>query len=263
MTHSAALGWYVHALLPATDEAGLPDGGLADGPEPCALIAERGVAAAVSLVELRVFTAAAGQVADPDWVAARAAAQHELARALHARGPCLPLGFGTVFGSETALRAWLAATADRARAGLAALAGRDEWVLRLTADATVLEAYVRATDQDVAQLTAAAASASPGAAFLLGKRLTRAVQAAMARTIAAAAAEIAADPAGRDAALTAEAPPHGVAHAWRMLLPRGATAEAVWGPARTCLAPRGVDLAATGPWPAYGHACAVLEVPHG
>lgn len=218
-------GWYVFALT-ASNAAAVPalppDAAILPGAR-LEFITGEGLAALVSAVPRALFAqdAASPAAADPAWVAARASAHHGVVTALHTATPCLPLGFGTLFASRASVSAWLSRIAPSCHAALGALAGREEWVLRLSADQAALSAWAMTCDPECATLQAASEAATPGRAVLLRKQLSRLAEAAGQRLLqrfAAGQAEAlaAAEP-------VAEPPPPGAAYAWRLLTPRGAS----------------------------------------
>lgn len=73
------------------------------------------------------------RLGDGDWVAASGAAHHAAAERLSRGHAVLPFRMFSIFSSEARLRSTLAPARTRIAAALAAVAGRDEWVLRIGA----------------------------------------------------------------------------------------------------------------------------------
>jgi hypothetical protein len=246
---------YLYAIAPA--RAAAPCAAPVPTGSPVTVLRDSGLAALVSLVPAEAFTGPDAAAADPAWVADSAAAHHRVVAALAATGACLPLGFGTLFGSEAALARWLAARAPSARAALDRLDGQAEWVLRLSADTASLAAEAVARDPALRDAAAAAEAASPGRAVLLRKRLDRAARAVAETRLAALAGAQAAHLAAIGAAPEAEPPPPGSTHAWRCLHPLEAAPDALVHP--DIAAGDAVTAHLAGPYPPYGYARAVLE----
>ena len=105
--------------------------------------------------------------ADPGGVAACAQAHHDVVQLVASAGPCLPLGFGTLFTSDTAVRHWLAGNAQRMQHALDLLSDQQEWALTLSEDPSAHAAWLKAHDPELLRLAAAAEAAPPGTGFLL------------------------------------------------------------------------------------------------
>jgi hypothetical protein len=246
---------YLYAIAAAGAPAPCAAPILADA--PVAALREAGLTALVSRVPAAAFAGPGAEANDPAWVAGRAAAHHGVVSALHATGVCLPLGFGTLFGSVAALADWLTPRAPAAREALARLEGQAEWVLRLSADLPALTALVLANDAALRAAAAEADAASPGRAVLLRKRLARnALSEARGRLESLASAQrghlatLGAAPADEPFAT-------GFTHAWRCLHSIGAPPIALVHSAIAAHAAVTAHLA--GPYPPYGFARSVLE----
>jgi hypothetical protein len=242
MTASA---FYLYAV--AAEGAPAPGGaGVLPG-SALALNTAGGATALISAVPAASFVGP--DAASADWVAARAAAHHTAVTSWHSLTPCLPLGFGTLFGSMASLGTWLEARAQAIAEGLARLAGREEWVLRLPSGQAEAAAWALAHDPDCVALAAASAAASPGRAVLLAKQAGRLAQARGAARVAEAADATAACLAAQGMDPVAETPPANAARAWRLLCQRAA---------RPAL-PSGACLRLSGPFAPYGFARAALQ----
>ena len=255
--------WYVYAVLPEAaalpvcEQTILPGATLrlvGQGPG-----AGTGLACLASLVPSMPFTGQDGTAAvnDPDWVAARARTHHAV---VEASGACVPLGFGTLFSSLVALRAWLAANAAPLAHALDQVGGRREWLVQLIEDADAHAAWLSRNDPVLLALAEEARAATPGKGFLLARRLSLAVQASRARRAADTAAEIAAALGGQPWPFRAEASSAGAS--WAILTPERTDPGMGFDALAARLAGSGLTLRLAGPFPPYGFARAAWnEVP--
>lgn len=243
----SATALYAYAVLPAgaTPPAAPP---VLPGAAPL-LVREGAVAALVSPVPRALFEPGPEcRMADPDWVAARAALHHAMVAA--AEGPVLPLAFGALFSEAAPLRAWLAARGAALAEALAAVAGREEWGVALAEDAEGHAAYLDATDPALRDLAERRRRAGEGTAFLLDRRHAKALAAARAAR-RGAIGQRAASILARHAAQVAAAPAR-----WTGLVPRGAVAalRAELEDVADEIAGSGLSLSLSGPWPPYAFA---------
>ncbi len=265
MTALGETAWYVYAVLPSG--AAVPDGLEAILPGASVAVvagetgaAANGLAALVSLVPRALFAPGdpACRAAEPDWVAARAASHHDVVARAHAAGPCLPLGFGTLFSSTGGVRSWLDEHVTRFRPALSQVAGRQEWGVTLSEDLDVHAAWARAHDAAAASLAEACAEAGPGARFLLDRRIERAVDAARGSHTARRATSIG-EHLIRLGPVLCEPPAMGTAAAWSVLAAQGDGLAALLGEQNRLMDGTGLSLRATGPWPPYAFARAALQ----
>jgi hypothetical protein len=251
--------WYVYAVLPdgvappACGVAVLPGAGLE-------LIGAAGLTALVSLVPRALFVAddPAGRAGEPDWVAARAAAHHEVVALAAAGGPCLPLGFGTLFSSSSGVTDWLDAHAAALLRALALVAGREEWAVTIIEDAAAHMAWLRAHDADLLARAAAAEKASRGTAFLLARQLDKALAAARDTHEAAVATTLQAQFTALGAA-RAERAAGAARLAWSVLAAPEVAVAAAMADIEVALQGTGLGLRLTGPWPPYAFARAAWQ----
>jgi hypothetical protein len=154
---------YVYAVLPGGGGAVQEAAAILAGSQVGSL-AEAGLAALVSHVPRHLFEAhhPLSRAADPGWVAECAEAHHRVVAMAAQAGPCLPLGFGTVFASEASLRVWLATEAAALRKTLEAVADRQEWGMSLVEDPAAHDAWLEAHEPGLLSLAEAARSAPPG-----------------------------------------------------------------------------------------------------
>jgi hypothetical protein len=251
---------YAYAVLPAAAPPPLGDSAILPGAAPWPLPAGP-LSALVSEVDRGCFEDGPGcRMAEPDWVAARAAGHHAVIAAAAALGPTLPLAFGALFSGPDRLRAWLTEHAESLRAGLDQVAGCAEWSLTLTGDAVAQENWLDAHDPALRSLAEQRRLAPPGTAFLLARRLDRARIAARHAQLAEAGAAVG-DILAEQARASRAEPSRQALAAWTALVP-----EAGLPPFRArldALAARlgdaGLALTLSGPWPAYGFAREALR----
>jgi hypothetical protein len=259
MTAVQETAWYVYAILPA-GSAAPPDG---EGVLPEArleVIDAAGLAALASLVPRALFAAAdpACRAGEPDWVAARAAAHHAVVALAAAGGPCLPLGFGTLFSTTAGIAGWLDAHAPALLRALAQVSGRQEWAVTIVEDAAGHADWLRAHDAGLLARAAALATAARGAAFLLARQMDKAVAAAR----EARAAKVSATVQARLASLgelRVDLPPGPARLAWSLLAAPEAQVEAIVADIGVALQGTGLTLRVTGPWPPYAFARAAWQ----
>lgn len=266
MTAETTHAWYVYAVLcggeaPALAALALPQ---AAGRLE-AIAGPPGLRAIAALLPQHMFgaRAAGGQTEDPAWVAGMAQAHHEVVTALQAQPACLPLGFGTVFSTATALQDWLAANAARLRACAQLVAGRQEWALSLAVDATRFSQHAEMAEPALAALAQEMAAASKGTAFLLGKRLTKLREGSQAACLAQACANLAQSAEAVGFSIRPEPPrPHATA-SWSLLAANAAQAGAWARTQQEALADIGLILSCSGPFPPYAFARAGWEDANG
>lgn len=160
---------YLYAVVPPAGGAWLASAGLrgiAGG--PVRAVGEAGVVGAVSDVPEAEFGQEAldRNVADADWLAPHAAAHQDVnAALLDELGAVLPLAFGTIFRSDDRVREVLRARGAELAAGLAAVAGRVEWVVTLDRDRRAAAAYLTSI-----RTAPSAEEAGQGRAYLLRRK---------------------------------------------------------------------------------------------
>ncbi|OLC10772.1 MAG: hypothetical protein AUH39_01135 [Chloroflexi bacterium 13_1_40CM_67_9] len=109
---------------------------------------------------------------DLEWLAPRAASHQELnGKLLELASAVIPLAFGAIYRDPQGVRELLRTRADDFGDRLRAVEGRAEWIVSIEREGSgaPLGAAVRALDDEIA-------AASPGKAFLLGKRRDEAIR---------------------------------------------------------------------------------------
>jgi len=255
----AAEALYVYAVLPGEGRA-LPETAAILAGSRIGSLAEAGLAALVSTVPRCLFEAdhPLNRAADPDWVAACAEAHHRIVSMAAQAGPCLPLGFGTVFASEASLRLWLAGEAAALRKTLDAVADRQEWGLSLIEDPPAHEAWLEKHEPTLSKLAETVRLASPGTGYLLERRLARAREEARKQHEHAAAARLVERLQQDGFDIRRESAESGFC--WSLLGERDAAmTERVQALGAAMFADTGLALRVTGPWPPYAFARAAWQ----
>lgn len=194
---------YLYGVVAPEGAASIVGAGLQGiGGGPLRAVAGPGVAGVVSDVPAAEFGQEAldRNVADTEWLAPHAAAHQDVnAALLDATGAVLPLAFGTIFHSDDRVREVLGARSAELVAGLAAVAGRVEWVATLDRDRRAASAYLAGTR------SAPPPDAGQGKAYLLRRKaevegteelraLDREARAAFRAAAAAAADDVSEEP---------------------------------------------------------------------
>jgi len=254
MSSDLTQAWYVYCVLPAA-AAAPPETGRLQG-APVAAVPVGAFTVLTSLVPRALFDEShpANKTDDPAWMAACMQAHHDVNAAATASGPCLPLAFGALFSSLDLLRGWLAPREGALRAALAQVAAQTEWALALQEDVGRHAAWLDRHDPAMRRLSDAAVGAGAGTAFLLSRQRDKARGTARAASIAAAAERVEEWLARASLGVVAEAARAGLPH-WTVLEPldpeRPDRLPRRLEPLADELAPTGLTLRLTGPWPAY------------
>lgn len=171
---SGVQGWYLYGIT----ESGRPADLLervegVPGGDPLRLITCDEVAAIVQPVPLSEFgpEALAARLDDAAWVEAAARRHHDVVTTLHGRCSLLPARFGALYASPDDVLGALQQHHVALRDQLRHVAGCDEWALWLYADRSALLPAVESRHPALAVLQQDVASASPGRAYLLGRKL--------------------------------------------------------------------------------------------
>ncbi|WP_432094963.1 GvpL/GvpF family gas vesicle protein [Streptomyces sp. bgisy100] len=127
-----ALLSYVYAVTRSAD-CRLPEDLRGIGGAPVAVVAEDGLAAAVTAVPAADFEEAPlrAHLEDLDWLERTARAHQHVVDAVAATGCALPLRLATVYRDEQGVRQMLALGRERFGPAFALLEGRDEWGVKI------------------------------------------------------------------------------------------------------------------------------------
>jgi hypothetical protein len=109
-----------------------------------------------------------------EWVTPRAWRHHEVLRLLHSAGAVVPLKFGSLCADVAHLHGLLERLHEPVLGLLSYFEGRDEWTLRMRADANTLSAALQATRPDLIALKEDAETLPEGRAYFARKMLQRA-----------------------------------------------------------------------------------------
>ena len=262
MSGTADHAWYIYAIR-ADDRPIEAVDGLLPGVS-IEMIAVGRVFVLASLVLRALFDRddPANRCAEPDWMAERAAAHHHVNVAAMAAGPSLPLSFGTMFTSLARLAEWVRPREASLVAAFDRVAGREEWLLTVEEAPDRHLAWLQAHDPDLVMLQAKAAASGEGLGFLLARRIEKAGVVAREAHLRATCEEVETTLQALAESVLPESRHDGLP-AWSIL---AAQADApgpriVHGLDRLhqSLAPRGLGVRLTGPWPAYAFARALCE----
>jgi len=163
-------GWYLYAFLGHED---LPPLAGIDGRSPLGLIAEDGIAALASPVPLAEFgeQALRSNLEDPRWLEEKVRLHEAIVEAALAKGPLLPLKFGTIFLDPEGIRSVIRKNARTLREALEALQEKEEWGVKGLADRAALRAAVLRADPALLALSKEASTKPPGQAFFLKRKV--------------------------------------------------------------------------------------------
>ena len=267
-TAESLTGLYVYCIgeraeLAPLFETALPAAIEADA--PLEMLGTDDLCAVVSAVPLADYdeAALAARLADATWTAVRAMRHERVVEHFARRAGIVPLRFGTIYLARANVERMLVARGAELRAIVEALRGHEEWGVNVYCDRARLLTEIVSLSPRLRELTAQAARATPGQAYLLEKKVaalradearadTKRVAGEVERTLAEGCAAVA-----RLRVLKDEASEHGDAVAkFAFLVARARFAEFRAAAERLAdeHAPAGYKLELTGPWPAYNFA---------
>jgi hypothetical protein len=234
-------------IIPGTHIAALPCGDLT------------AIISTVPLDELDEATLAA-RAHDVAWIEGIVRAHQAAQEALLPLGPLVPMRLATLFTSTDNIAAMVAERAPELHATLDRLDGHGEWGVQLFADEAALAAHAAAVSPTAADLRTRIQRGGAGAAYMLQRRIERAAAEEAERIAAACAARVHERLSGEAAAATTGPLREREPGAADLMLLNGAylvsdavlphfidIIEALAGE----LAPLGIRVVRTGPWPAY------------
>ena len=177
------IGWYLYGITRAED--GTPDSMstaiAADANEPVETISYGGLAAVLRRVPLDDFTpeALSAHSEDPAWIEAAARRHNATIEAIHRERTILPAKFGSVYTRLEDVQTALRDEHDVLLEQLNGIKSCDEWGVRLYGDVATIWQRADLEQESVQHLRQELASASPGRAYFLQRKLadelTRAV----------------------------------------------------------------------------------------
>lgn len=156
-------------------------------------VEQKGMRVLVSKIDVDAFQSQVKQ-AFAEFSGVGGAAQHETAALLQAhedvvdafmqQATVVPFKFGTLLKDEAAASRILLDDEERFKQLLARFAGRAEWGLKLYADSEEFIHYIASIEPGIAELQEQRAKLTPGAAYLLGKKLEQEMKDAVAARLA-------------------------------------------------------------------------------
>jgi len=164
------IGWYLYAFLSHED---LPPLRGIDGHSPLNLITENGIAALASPVSLAEFgeEALRRNLENLRWLEEKACLHEAIVEAALAKGPVLPMKFGTIFLDAETIRAVIRRNAPRIRDGLEFLRDKEEWGVKGFVNPEALQAAVLKNDAALLALSREASAKPAGQAFFLRRKI--------------------------------------------------------------------------------------------
>jgi hypothetical protein len=253
---------WAYCVLPAGDPLPADAGGVA-GDGALERVEARGLAAIVSRVPLAEFGAGPlrENLNDLAWLERVARAHEAVLDVALGQSTIVPLRLCTIYESEQSVREMLDREHDSLAQALEALAGRQEWGVKLIVDEDRLAEEARSRSTEAATLQDELGARTGGGAYMLRRRLERQVREAVDALGAQLAEQLHAQLQdwASDAVVLAPQNPELSGHEGRMLL-NGAylvDAERVTG-LRELVAELeerhralGARIELTGPWPPY------------
>lgn len=246
---------YVYCVVPSgTPPARLP-AGIDDVPVDTVTVGP--LTALVSALDADTYGAdrVSERTADQEWLVPRARAHHTVITGASDRGPVVPLPMWVMFSDRDAVATMLATRAPELEAALASVRGAREYTVRIALDVAQLEPTVSEFDPALAELERQAATASPGQAYLLGRKLAAARKDAVQSVAQRVVREIH-DALAREARATAEIRPgeeRGIVR-WDAYLVEDARYDAFRAALTELVGryePAGFRFEFTGPWPPF------------
>lgn len=189
-------GWYLYGITRreqrASDDthaeafagiSGETDGN--DDSRPLETISSGELLAIARRVPLADFSAEAlsARAEDPAWIELMARRHNEVIARIHQTRAILPAKFGSVYANAEDVRTALAEERESLLARLSWIDGCDEWGVRLYGNLAVIRSRADTEDDSVRRLREELASASPGRAYFLQRKLADALSSALDRLL--------------------------------------------------------------------------------
>lgn len=167
---TSEIGWYLYAFLAHED---LPPLTGIDGRSPLSVIAENGIAALASPVLLAEFgeEVLRQNLKDLRWLEEKVCLHEAIVEAALAKGPVLPMKFGTIFLNTETIRVVMRRNARRIQEALEFLKDKVEWGVKGFANPAALRAAVLRSDAAILALATEASTKPPGQAFFLRRKI--------------------------------------------------------------------------------------------
>ena len=169
--------WYLYGITRAEQGTGervsIGASMSAEDSEHTEAIPSGDLLAIVRRVPVAEFSAEAlhAQAEDPTWIEAIARRHNAVIEAVHRTRAILPAKFGCVYASSEDVQMALQAEHDALLARLDRIDGCDEWGVRLYGDVATIRQRADAEQEAVQRLRRELASASPGRAYFLQRKL--------------------------------------------------------------------------------------------
>jgi hypothetical protein len=146
-----------------------------DGEHPVERVSHAGLAALVSRVPKQEYDADALQrnLNDIEWLGRVARAHEQVLEGVLSTTTIVPLRLCTLYESDDGVRQMLEREGPALTAALAALAGREEWGVKLLVDAEKLEHVAQSRAAAAAGIDSELEGKSEGGAYLLRRKLER------------------------------------------------------------------------------------------
>jgi hypothetical protein len=131
------------------------------------------LAAIVSAVPLSDYgeEALQARLSNPTWTAVRAMRHEKVVEHFARRASVVPLRFGTIYMERAGVRQMLSERGESLRAIIERLTGREEWGINVLCDQKRLIESIVSLSPRLRALEEQAASASPGQAYLMRKKI--------------------------------------------------------------------------------------------
>lgn len=166
-------GWYLYGVTRQRPGAELLDAASSSG-RTVQVVEGEHLTAVVSPVAADEFSpeVVAARAEDPAWLEAVVRAHNEVIATVHAEQAILPAKFGSVYADLPDLESALRQLREPLLQQLEQLEGTDEWAIHVYADRSLVREYVAGHHPDVTALKTELASARPGRAYFLQRKLT-------------------------------------------------------------------------------------------
>jgi hypothetical protein len=227
-----------------------------DGESTLRVIERGDLAALVSEVDADAFSQETidARAADLDWLGSIGYSHQQVVEHACRNADAIPLRAFVLFSSERALEEHLEENANQLKGILGAIAGREEWTLKLEFDEKTWTHAIERRAPSLAALAAEAQGAPAGKAYLLRRKMDEARKNAAREAVDAIASELEERISGQLAVpVVSELSRTGSMPQFNVLLERSRAAEMekLAGELQSEYRDEGVRPLLTGPWPPY------------